>query len=103
MAYALGSNSALVRGPGITYDRDYCYRVRRVMDRSEMPARLTRPREIHMARDPVCGMEVNEETATNTSEYEGTKYYFCCGGCKATFDRDPEKFTNGEGHGGHGH
>jgi len=24
MAYALGGNSALVRGPGITYDRDYC-------------------------------------------------------------------------------
>ena len=56
-----------------------------------------------MARDPVCGMEVNEEKATNTSEYVGTKYYFCCSGCKTTFDREPEKFTNGEGHGGHGH
>ena len=56
-----------------------------------------------MAVDPVCGMEVNEVTATYKSEYEGTTYYFCCSGCKATFDKDPEKYTNGQTHGEHGH
>ena len=68
-----------------------------------MPARLTRPREIHMARDPDCGMEVNKETVTYGSEHAGVTYYFCYGGCKATFDRDPEKYVNGEIHGGHNH
>lgn len=56
-----------------------------------------------MARDPVCGMEVNKETVTYRSEHEGVTYYFCCGGCKATFDRDPEKYVNGEFLGGHNH
>ena len=56
-----------------------------------------------MAKDPVCGMEVNEETATHKSEYEGTTYYFCCGGCKSTFDRDPEKFVSNNSQGGHHH
>lgn len=56
-----------------------------------------------MARDPVCGIEVNEDTTTYKSEYEGSTYYFCCGGCKAKFDRDPEKYVNGEIHVRHDH
>jgi YHS domain-containing protein len=45
-----------------------------------------------MAKDPVCGMEVNEERADYTSEYKGKKYYFCAPGCKKHFDENPEKF-----------
>jgi Cu+-exporting ATPase len=45
-----------------------------------------------MAIDPVCGMEVEPERAAATSEYQGTTYYFCAPGCKAAFDRDPERF-----------
>ncbi|HUU08640.1 MAG TPA: YHS domain-containing protein [Dehalococcoidales bacterium] len=45
-----------------------------------------------MAIDPVCKMEVDEKTAAATSEYEGKKYYFCSGGCKKTFDQNPEKY-----------
>ncbi len=29
-----------------------------------------------MAKDPVCGMPVDEETAKLKSEYEGKTYYF---------------------------
>lgn len=54
-----------------------------------------------MAKDPVCGMEVNEETATLKSEYKGTTYYFCGAGCKSSFDKDPEKYLNTDPHSGH--
>jgi len=46
-----------------------------------------------MAKDPICGMAVNEATAKWTSEYQGGRYYFCSSGCKATFDRNPAKFA----------
>ena len=49
-----------------------------------------------MAKDPVCGMEVNEETAAGKSEYKGQTYYFCAPGCKAAFDKDPEKYLGGQ-------
>ncbi len=44
------------------------------------------------ARDPVCGMMVDEEKAAATSVYKGVTYYFCAKGCKIAFDRDPEKY-----------
>lgn len=56
-----------------------------------------------MAVDPVCGMEVDEQTAQWTSEYQGKTYYFCAPGCKASFDKDPEKYLNGGEHTGHEH
>jgi xanthine dehydrogenase accessory factor len=42
--------------------------------------------------DPVCGMAVDANESTYESEYEGKSIYFCCAGCKQTFDREPEKF-----------
>lgn len=59
-----------------------------------------------MAIDPVCGMEVDEKSAAATYEYQGKTYYFCAPGCKAVFEKEPEKFLKGEGSGhehGHGH
>ncbi len=43
------------------------------------------------AKDPVCGMQVDKEKAAATSVYKGETYYFCKSGCKAHFDKDPEK------------
>jgi YHS domain-containing protein len=45
-----------------------------------------------MAIDPVCHMEVDETTAQWKSEYQGKMYYFCAPGCKASFEKDPEKY-----------
>jgi xanthine dehydrogenase accessory factor len=45
------------------------------------------------AIDPVCHMEVEVATAQYTSEHDGTMYYFCCAGCKTTFDKDPQRQT----------
>ncbi|WP_376791200.1 YHS domain-containing protein [Thermoflexus sp.] len=59
-----------------------------------------------MAKDLVCGMEVEEAKAAATSVYKGQTYYFCSVGCKAAFDKDPEKYVgkarpeHPEAHGG---
>ena len=45
-----------------------------------------------MANDPICGMAVDERNGV-TASYEGRSYYFCCGGCKSTFEKDPEKYS----------
>jgi len=35
--------------------------------------------------DPICGMSVAVATARHTAEVKGTKYYFCCAGCRSKF------------------
>jgi xanthine dehydrogenase accessory factor len=44
-------------------------------------------------KDPVCGMMVDVIGATYKSEHNGSNVYFCCAGCKQSFDRQPEKYT----------
>ena len=46
-----------------------------------------------MARDPVCGMDVDEQSAAATAEYQGKTYYFCAPGCKKAFEKEPEKYV----------
>ena len=46
-----------------------------------------------MAKDPVCGMMVDEKTAKLKSEYEGKTFYFCNASCKTTFDKNPAKYA----------
>lgn len=46
-----------------------------------------------MAKDPVCGMDVDEKTAASKSEYQGQTYYFCSAGCKRAFDKEPQKYV----------
>jgi len=45
-----------------------------------------------MARDPVCGMEVDEKKAAATATHKGQTYYFCAQACKRAFEKDPEKY-----------
>ncbi|MFQ6061292.1 MAG: YHS domain-containing protein [Thermoplasmata archaeon] len=49
-----------------------------------------------MAKDVVCGMEVDEETAQWKSEHMGRTYYFCAPGCKRIFDENPQKYIERE-------
>lgn len=44
-------------------------------------------------RDPVCGMNVDERTAAEKSEYKGETYYFCSEICKAKFEQASEKYA----------
>ncbi|HXX05647.1 MAG TPA: heavy metal translocating P-type ATPase [Candidatus Bathyarchaeia archaeon] len=43
-----------------------------------------------MARDPICGMFVEEKNDTINCELEGRRYYFCCKSCLDEFSM-PEK------------
>ena len=49
-----------------------------------------------MAIDPVCGMEVDERTATDKATHQGETYFFCSKEWKGEFDADPEEYTGGE-------
>lgn len=46
-----------------------------------------------MARDPVCGMDV-ESPAENYTEYQGTRIEFCSPGCRVQFRQNPEFYLN---------
>jgi flavin-dependent dehydrogenase/YHS domain-containing protein len=46
-----------------------------------------------MVKDPVCGMNVDVSKAAATAVYRGQTYYFCSQGCKATFEKAPEKYA----------
>ncbi len=46
-----------------------------------------------MAKDPVCGMEVDPKEAAGKSEYKGRVCYFCGLGCKRDFDQNPGKYA----------
>jgi xanthine dehydrogenase accessory factor len=57
--------------------------------------RHTHPRsleELVEAVDPVCGMTVSVEAATEVATYEGTTYVFCGPGCRARFEADPARW-----------
>ena len=45
-----------------------------------------------MAKDLVCGMDVDERQPAAKSEYRGKTYYFCSEYCRRAFDQDPEKY-----------
>ncbi len=47
-----------------------------------------------MAIDPVCGMDVEKATTTETAEHDSKTYYFCSRGCRLDFEDDPEKFLD---------
>ncbi len=52
-----------------------------------------------MARDPVCGMEIEEQAAAATREVAGQTYAFCSDQCVKKFDADPAAYTKHESQG----
>ena len=44
-------------------------------------------------RDPVCNMEIDEQSAAGRSQYQGETYYFCTQSCKDEFDQDPQQYA----------
>ncbi|MGD8546266.1 MAG: YHS domain-containing protein [Candidatus Bathyarchaeota archaeon] len=45
-----------------------------------------------MAKDLICGMDVDEKTAKHKTTYKGKTYYFCAPGCQRAFEENPEKY-----------
>jgi YHS domain-containing protein len=43
---------------------------------------------------PVTGEKIaSVKAAAGSSTYKGKTYYFCCGGCKPMFDKNPAKYV----------
>ena len=43
---------------------------------------------------PVMKTWILPSEAADSAEYNGKTYYFCCGGCKAKFLAEPEKYIS---------
>ena len=52
----------------------------------------TADRQATTAIDPVCQMEIEITGAQHTADVDGVTYYFCCGGCRAAFVKQPQQF-----------
>ena len=50
------------------------------------------PQEYEWARDPVCGMKVDRQTATNRSQHQAREYVFCSSKCRERFVADPQHY-----------
>ena len=49
-----------------------------------------------MVKDPVCGMEIEPQSAAATREHMGQTFYFCSAQCAATFDANPHQYAHQE-------
>ena len=47
--------------------------------------------------DPVCGMRLPVAAGYAERTRGGRRYVFCCPGCAAAFDADPDRYTRAEG------
>ena len=50
--------------------------------------------------DLVCGMTVTADASSYPLEHEGETYYFCCAGCRRSFQEDPAAYLK-ESHASH--
>jgi len=46
-----------------------------------------------LQKDPVCGMMVDEKKAKFTFNRGAKTIYFCSAACKASFDKNPQKYA----------
>jgi YHS domain-containing protein len=47
-----------------------------------------------MAKDIVCGTEIDEQRTARKSEYRGRIYYFCSLGCQQRFGEEPARYAD---------
>ena len=50
-------------------------------------------RRMVMAKDPVCGMDVDAKPGTTQATHQSKTYYFCSDGCKKSFESDPARYA----------
>ena len=46
-----------------------------------------------MAKDPVCGMSVDEKKAAATASHDGMTHYFCSTACRDKFVKNPKQYA----------
>ncbi len=65
-----------------------------ITPRVEVKEEKTQEEEpIATVKDPVCGMEIDPNSATANEEYQGKTYYFCSTACHDKFKAEPEKYA----------
>ena len=47
----------------------------------------------NLAVDPVCGMDVEADSAAHSARHGGREYHFCCVDCRTAFEADPERYA----------
>ena len=61
---------------------------------------LFTPAEDKFAEDyyinPVCNVPVSKKNPKHIVEFQGEQVYFCCDGCKVSFENDPSKYVKTE-------
>ncbi|GEM_PF-2195743 len=57
------------------------------------PSSISGSREVAMAKDPVCGMEVSKKDSPS-AVHMGKTFYFKSEACKARFNENPMKYMN---------
>jgi len=51
------------------------------------------PEVKYMTKDPVCGMNVDENNAKAQTEFNGKTYSFCSDECRRQFEKSPEQYA----------
>ena len=63
---------------------------------AEMPTlkKESKPAEMDdLFINPVCNVPVQKSTAKHVINYKKKDYYFCCDGCKVSFEKEPAKYA----------
>ena len=63
---------------------------------AEMPTlkKESKPAEMDdLFINPVCNVPVQKSTAKHVIKYKKKDYYFCCDGCKVSFEKEPAKYA----------
>lgn len=70
--------------------------IRSPKEQGDSEALSTEPEVSNLPEDyyinPVCQVPVHKATAKHVLDYKDEKVYFCCDGCKVSFEKDPEKY-----------
>ncbi len=49
--------------------------------------------------DVVCGQVVDAGSTEHRSNHAGRAYFFCCAGCRRSFDADPDRYLKAQAYG----
>ncbi|HTU05217.1 MAG TPA: XdhC family protein [Trebonia sp.] len=62
---------------------------------ADAPAAPAARKELRFAEatDPVCGMTVTADASARPVTRDGVTYYFCCAGCRRTFEENPDAYV----------
>lgn len=59
---------------------------------SSVPIDLSKDLDNNIYINPVCKIPVLKDAAKHILEYKGEKVYFCCDGCKVSFEKEPAAY-----------